>query len=391
MSEADKLNNESATDAPAPSPAAEATPAAAVPRPAGGGRGLAVLALLVGLGGAGLGGYALWQQQALAGADAALSQQLSPYQALPEAVRALGEQDQRLVARLQPLERLPSAEALDEQARLLALLQSQQQGLRERVEQVLGASREQWRLAEAEHLLRMAMLRLSALQDTGSAIALLREADLILRRQDDPGAYAAREQLLSGLEGLRSLPPIDRTGLFLQLGALRGQAAALAAEAPQFQTGPEGAGAASPRPWERWLAALSRYVRIDLDSDAQVKPLLAGQSLAQVRLALALAIEQAQWAVLNGNPQVYRQSVAQAAELLDQQFGDRHEAARALAQRLRELGERQVSVTLPDLTPALRALQHYIDERERSELSAPGERDEPTPAPEAANAEGAPA
>ena len=57
-------------------------------------------------------------------------------------------------------------------------------------------------------------------------------------------------------------------------------------------------------------------MRVDFDASADVKPLLAGQTLGQVRLALSLAIEQAQWAVLNGNTRVYRLSLEQASTLL---------------------------------------------------------------------------
>ena len=52
---------------------------------------------------------------------------------------------------------------------------------------------------------------------------LVHEADLILRKQDDPGAYGTRQKLLEGLEALRSLPELDRTGLFLQLGRCVGR------------------------------------------------------------------------------------------------------------------------------------------------------------------------
>ncbi len=414
MSEADKPDNqhtakthgaETPREPSAPGEAAAASPGAApsaardarrdapAPRQASSGKGLALLALLVGLAGLGAGGYALLQQQKLATLEGQLDQRLGRFESLPERTRELAQRNEQLAARLQPLEQLPSAQTLQERGRLLADLQGQQQQLRERVEQVLGSSREQWRLAEAEYLIRMAMLRLSAMQDTESAIALLGEADLILRRQNDPGAYAARERLMEGLEALRSLPEIDRTGLFLQLGALQGRAGQLAALAPAFQLG-EATGEQPEQPfWERWLAEAGRYVRIDLDSEAQVKPLLAGQSLAQVRLALSLAIEQAQWAVLNGNSEVYRQALGQAVSLLEQLFSEDNEQARALAERLRELMGREVAVELPELTPALRALQGYISEREQNG-SLPAERSqEPSAAGEQpdAGAEPAPA
>nr|WP_272888688.1 uroporphyrinogen-III C-methyltransferase [Stutzerimonas stutzeri] len=358
-------------------PASEPTPAvesvqSEPSKPAAGGLGkaLAALALLVGVGAIALGGYSLWQLQQLGAQE---DRQLQALQGASEQTRQLAASDQQLAARLGRLEQLPSAAELEERRRLLAALQSDQQRLSGRVEQVLGASREQWRLAEAEHLLRMAMLQLSAMQDVKSAEMLVHEADLILQKQDDPSAYATRQKLLEGLEALRSLPELDRTGLFLQLGALRGQSSQLSALAPEFVNGealPEVAGQSR---WQRWLDELTRYVRVDFDASADVKPLLAGQTLGQVRLALSLAIEQAQWAVLNGNAEVYRQSLQQASALLQDHFSEENGQARGLRERIETLSRREVQVTLPDLAPALKALQAYVQQQETPESAAPAE------------------
>ncbi|MCQ4307295.1 uroporphyrinogen-III C-methyltransferase [Pseudomonas stutzeri] len=339
----------------------------------GPGRGLAGLALVIGLAGLAAGGYSVWQTQQLAEQE---RQQLDAAQATREQARQLDTRSQQLASRLGRLEQLPSAEQLEERRRLLSELQSDQQRLSGRVEQVLGASREQWRLAEAEHLLRMAMLRLSAMQDVQSAESLIAEADLILRKQDDPGAYGTRQKLLEGLEALRSLPDLDRTGLFLQLGALRGQANQLSGLAPEFENGPSQPQTQGESRWRQWLDELTRYVRIDFNAGTDVKPLLAGQSLAQVRLALSLAIEQAQWAVLNGNQQVYRQSLEQAARLIQDHFSEENGQSRGLRDRIGELAKRQVSVTLPDLTPALQAMQSYVQTRDSADNNEPNDNAE---------------
>lgn len=349
----------------------------------GGGRGLATLALLVGLaasGGAGYGFYMNYLQlqgvqgygqqiQGLAAQLEELEQKSTQLQSVPEQTRKLSqlmEREQQLGSRLDRLERLPSLEELEERRRILVRLQSDQQNLSGRVEKVLGASREDWRLAEAEHLLRMAMLRLSAMQDVKSAAALIQESDLILQKQDDPGAYGARQKLLESLEALRSVPELDRTGLFLQLGALRGLTSQLTSASPKFKM--DGTPAANPvedkKTLQYWLNELSRYIRIDLDSVNNIKPLLAGQTLGQVRLALALAIEQAQWAVLNGNTEVYRQSLKQAHDLLMEHFTAADLESRAVAERIKALMTRQVAVELPDLTGTLRALEAYVQERQ---------------------------
>lgn len=363
MSEADSNKDPLQTPASEPAPAAE--PAKPVPsRPAssgGGAKAVASLALLVGLGGMALGGYSYWQLQQLGAQEADRQASL---QKADEQTRQLAAGNQQLAARLGRLEQLPSAAELDERRRLLATLQSDQQRLAGRVEQVLGASREEWRLAEAEHLLRMAMLQLSAMQDVKSAEMLVAEADLILQKQDDPSAYAARQKLLEGLEALRSLPQLDRTGLFLQLGALRGQSSQLSALAPEFVNGEAGPEDLGQSRWQRWLDELTRYVRVDFDASADVKPLLAGQTLGQVRLALSLAIEQAQWAVLNGNAEVYRQALQQASALISDHFSEDNGQARGLRERIDALAQREVEVQLPDLSSALKALQAYVEKRE---------------------------
>ena len=373
MSEADSKNEPLPPPPPADTQAAKPEPAkpkpsSAAPAAKGGGKALAAVALLVGLGGLAAGGYSLMQLQQLGAQEQA---QRAALQAGSEQTRQLAERNRELASRLTRVERLPAPEELEERRRMLASLQSDQQRLSARVEQVLGASREEWRLAEAEHLLRMAMLQLSAMQDIKSAEMLVNEADLILRSQDDPGAYGTRQKLLEGLEALRSLPELDRTGLFLQLGALRGQTGQLAALAPEFENGPEQPADATQPQWKQWLSELTRYVRVDFDAGTNVKPLLAGQSLAQVRLALSLAIEQAQWAVLNGNAEVYRQALGQAVEILAGHFSEDNANARGLRERIETLRNRQVAVELPDLAPSLEALQVYVQKRQSAADGAP--------------------
>ncbi|MCY1352866.1 Protein HemX [compost metagenome] len=217
---------------------------------------------------------------------------------------------------------------------------------------------------------------------------LVQGADDILRDQDDPATFAAREQLAKTLVTLRGLSEVDRTGLFLQLGALRAQAAQLNSLAPAFASqGDSGLaltadGDGSSR-WAQWWETLSRYIRIDFDADRNIRPLLAGQSLTQVRLALTLALEQAQWAALNGQQAVYRQALGQARDVLETCFNPDNPDSQALLARLGELLERPVAVELPDLGPALTAVQAYIGRRQAARNQAA------PPAPAAADEEGA--
>ncbi|MBP8185471.1 MAG: uroporphyrinogen-III C-methyltransferase, partial [Pseudomonas sp.] len=183
-----------APSAPAVEPAVKSSVAPVV---AARGRGLAPLALLLALVGVAGSGWGLWQLRDLQVQSQQQQLRLAESQAQTQ---TLSVQGQSLKAQLG---QLPSPDDLAERQRLLASVQGDQQRLSVRLDNVLNASRQDWRLAEAEHLLRLASLRLSALQEVNGAKALVQTADDILREQDDPAAFAARAQLAKSLEALR--------------------------------------------------------------------------------------------------------------------------------------------------------------------------------------------
>lgn len=339
------------------------------------GNGLAALALLVGAAGVAVGGWGVWQVRLLQSQD---QEQRSQLEQARSQTQLLSQREQGLTERLAAL---PDPQELESRRRLLAQLQGDQQHLSERVESVLGAAREDWRLAEAEHLLRLAALRLSALQDVASATVLVQGADEILRDQDDSAAYAAREQLAKALLALRGITALDRTGLFLELGAMREQAAQLKTLVPEFTSKGEQFNFAAEGDgqgwWAEWLEKLSRYIRIDFHADQNVRPLLAGQGLTQVRLALTLALEQAQWAALNGKPDVYKQAMSQAQSVLESYFNTENPDSSALLARIKELLGRPVTVVMPDLAPATDAVRAYVQRRENSHQQQPADSEQP--------------
>jgi len=353
------------------------------PAKSGGGAStaVAVLALLIGAGGAGLGGWGLWQLREMQAAELAQSNRfdsaLSSQQDAQDAqANALKQVERNITGRLS---QFAVRSELEGHWQTLGALENAQQRLSQRLDKLTGVSREDWRLAEAEYLMRLASLRLSAMQDIASAQRLLEAADGILRELDDPAAFPVRRVLAQGLESLRSLAPPDRIGLFLSLAALREQAARLEPLTPVFEqeAAPTVAGY-----WQQWWERVSRFVRVDLHAGEDIRPLLAGQGLDQVRLALSLALEQAQWAVLNASPEVYRQALEQAQEVLAGQFNPNHPQSSALSKRLGELAGQPVALSMPDLSSTVSAMQNYLMRRQAI-------REEAEEAAKAAQKEGA--
>ncbi|QEY59687.1 heme biosynthesis operon protein HemX [Pseudomonas sp. C27(2019)] len=325
------------------------------------GKGIAILALLFGLGGLGAGAWSVWHIQNTE--SLTLQQQQQQQQklaSLQTQISDLSKGEQQLRS---TIGQMPSDTQLQQSRDLLARVQAEQQLLSQRLETVLGASRQDWRLAEAEHLLRMASLRLNALHDTNSARFLLEAADHILLEQDDPAAFAAREQLAHTIAALKSSGNLDRTGLFVQLGALYQQANQLTDLAPEFVQHADAASADGAGRWAQWWQQISRYLRVDFNASEHVQPLLAGQSLTQVRLALSLSLEQAQWGALNGATEVYQQALQQAISVLDAHFSTKDPSVSGLRDQINALREQKVTQQMPNLNAALSTLQAYIATR----------------------------
>ncbi len=356
---------------PAGKPGAQSTASKQAPtQPAAGrngsgsSKGLAALALLIALGSAGFNGWQ-WYQARQSAAEAPVPMALPDNNPLEAALHTLQQQQDSGDNRLTQLERdisiLPRQDALEETRSVLRKMQATQQAFTLRFESAFGNTRQDWRLAEAEHLLRMASLRLSALQDLSSARHLIEAADQILLEQDDPAAYASRDALARALADIRALPALDRAGLFMRLGALQNQVGQLNQLLPGFDPADNTDNPGTD--WRKWLDKASSYVRIDLNSSEEIRPLLANQEVTHIRLAISLGLEQAQWAALNGKQEVYQQAINQTLALLDSYFAADHQAASAMRTQLEELASAPVSQTMPDINPALLALQAYIQER----------------------------
>ncbi|AKX55083.1 uroporphyrinogen-III C-methyltransferase [Thiopseudomonas alkaliphila] len=323
-------------------------------------KGLASAALVIAILGLGLGAWGLSQSNSADSTVQLQSELHSALTAIDGLNNQLAEQQSLLEQRLAAL---PKADALAQERQLVAHLQADQQKLAERVELALGSSRQDWRLAEAEHLLRMASLRLSALQDVSSARVLIDGADQILYSQNDPAAFAAREALAKNLTQLDSLAKLDRTGLFVRLGALRDQAKSLVSALPEFQADAPKSATKQPTRWEEWQDEMAKYVRISTETGEVLKPLLAGKSLTEVRLSLSLALEQAQWAALNGETEVYQGALKQTAAIIDEFFSAEDQPAQALRNQVQELSQQPVNQKMPDLSAAIHTLQTYIQQR----------------------------
>lgn len=246
-----------------------------------------------------------------------------------------------------------------------------------RLKSLSTTTRDDWLLAEAEYLLRLANQRMLMERGTLGALGLLESADDILAQLDDSELFGVRDKLSRDIATLKLTPSVDRSGLYLQLSALAEKIEQLPelprvpedihqGEAPVIPHDSSEGGLKASSFWTRlkdhfWNAMdkLKHQVRIR-HHDQPLQPLLPPDGARYLRQNIRFNLEQAQLAMLREETAIYRQSLQQAEELLRQYFFNQPQAM-LIGDQLQALSEKDVVVVLPSISGSLSALQDYID------------------------------
>ncbi|MCW8126667.1 uroporphyrinogen-III C-methyltransferase [Microbulbifer halophilus] len=243
--------------------------------------------------------------------------------------------------------------------------------------------REDWQLAEADYLLRLANQRLLMERDSRAALGLLEEVDTIVRRVDLPDLYGVRRQLARDITALKLVDNIDRDGIYLRLRALEEQLLRSSIQ-PEFDLAgsDDGAGdreeaAADASPWQRSLDNFSEFMRDAVRiRDGDIDPvLLSPQSETRYRQSLRLNLEQAQLALMREDTTVYRDALESARRLL-LEYGIANNQRDVLARELQELEQTTIEADLPSLAASQSALHNYIERLHKTGGDSP-ENDDP--------------
>ena len=174
--------------------------------------------------------------------------------------------------------------------------------------------------------------------------------------------------MAADLAAVRAVPKRDIQGMYLKLAALIEQADNLVI----FQL-PDEVDRAPVEAAENWqgrlqqgyeeaLLKLSDYVIIRR-RDVPIEALMDPQWEGLVRQNLRMLLEQAQVALLSANQALFRESLVRANHWVGEFFEADEAAAKALASEITALGERDISVEMPDITRSLAAVDVALERR----------------------------
>jgi uroporphyrin-3 C-methyltransferase len=339
-------------------------------------RGLAFLALMVSLLSLGAAGWVYYRAIWSAG-DAGNDEIAKLRDTALEGDRKL---DQRVVAIESALAEQPARSGEDaprstsELARQLderfAAERERIDGSVERLQSALGSALAatppttvQWKLAEAEYLLRVGNHRVLMERDAHGAAPLFRAADDVIKDVDDAGLVPVRAKLADEIAALETVARPDVDGAFVRIEALKKRIAELPLRLPEYKheletaAPPASAPAAAASWWERAGSRFVNLVRIRNHSSEGLKPMLDPVEAGYLEMNLELALERAQLALLRDDPTLFGTSLDSARRLLDAHLDPESEAVRRFRGELDSVGTIELGASLPDVSGSLRLLR----------------------------------
>lgn len=267
-----------------------------------------------------------------------------------------------------------------------------------RLRALSDTSRDDWLLAEAEYLLKLANQRVRIERSPDGAEALLEDADAILRDLDDPNLHPLRRAIAKDLTALRLLQKIDVEGIYLSLVSLTGEIVNIPTHVtrttekadtlqPLVDTSEKRTALETVKAsWKRFTHSFSEFFRVNT-TGPKPKALLPIKDEVYLQQNLRLMLERAQLGLLREQQDIYQQSLTQADIWLEEYY---NESAVLLNFRneLQRLASKTVVQKLPNISASLELIHEYIDVLHRLEGIRPklktkiNPKQKPQPKPE---------
>lgn len=261
------------------------------------------------------------------------------------------------------------------QTKTLASVTSQQDSLNEKIS---GVSRKvldldtkrpnDWMLAEAEYLVRMAGRKLWLEQDATSAAMMLANADERLAAVNDPSLTAVRRALAEDIAAIKSVAKVDREGIVIKLNSVSNQVDKLKLNKVVLAetTEPNFTVSGSVSDWKdnlkkSWNSFSEDFVTVRR-RDGKVDALLSPQQQWYLSENLKGTLLQAQLAVYRDQQEIYDSSLKQASDWLTTYFAD-DSVRQFMLEQIEQLTGQKIKVEYPQQFSAQDKLKQLLDDR----------------------------
>ncbi|GAL07755.1 uroporphyrinogen-III methyltransferase [Photobacterium aphoticum] len=242
--------------------------------------------------------------------------------------------------------------------------------------EVKGRRPNDWLLAEADYLVKMAGRKLNLEHDTVSAIVLLESADHRIAELNDPSLTPLRRAMRSDITTLKGIPRIDRDVIVLSLDSLQEKIPTLPlanAIIPDAQAVEKAEVSTSVDDWKTnlmtSLKSFSEHFVTYRTRDGSVIPLLSPKQDFYLQENIKWKLTTAITAVYREQQEVYRSSLTLAKEWAEQFYNMDDPKVQAFITTLDELSQQTIDVDYPNKLKSAELLTDTIRDRLRQQVT----------------------
>lgn len=270
-----------------------------------------------------------------------------------------------------------AAEATHKAEVSLAQQQKSIESLQLAVADIKGRRPNDWLLAEADYLVKLAGRKLFLEHDVVSATQLMESADQRIAALNDPSLVPLRKAMANDITKLKVIPLVDREGLVLRLTSLQQQVDALPlanAILPEAQQEPVAHVSENINDWQNnLLTSLKEFSENFITfrtRDGNVVPLLSPQQHFYLKENLKAKLETAIKAVYVEQQEIYTTALTTADKWSATFFNQNDNAVKQFNDTVLQLSRQNIQVEYPVKFETQNKLADIITERLRREISS---------------------
>ncbi|MCG3725320.1 heme biosynthesis operon protein HemX [Vibrio cincinnatiensis] len=244
------------------------------------------------------------------------------------------------------------------------------------VADITGRRPNDWLLAEADYLVKLAGRKLFLEQDAESATLLMESADQRIAELNDPSLTPLRKAMAHDITQLKAIPFIDKDGLVLTLISLQqwvDQLPLANAILPETAQAEQVSVSKDIADWQSNLMSSLKAFGENFITfrvrDGQAVPLLSPQQHFYLRENLKAKLETAIKAVYGEQQEVYHTTLTTAKQWSEMFFNLQDNQVKTFNQSLTTLADKKIEVIYPQTLASQQPLADVIRERLRRSVS----------------------
>lgn len=239
-------------------------------------------------------------------------------------------------------------------------------------EQRLGIG--EWQMLKARYYLQLAQINAHFGEGQDETIELLNHADDVLSMSHNPDLFQVRQTIAKEIAQIKSSPKVDITGILSDLDAAQDAVMNLPVKKPKNNMNQKSQATKQSQNSTAWREKLKDSVHllekmvIVRKHEGGLKPLLSAQQESIARQSIGLEFQEAQWAVLNKNINIYQMALKQALKKIKRYFDKSSQPVQEMISQIEQLQQIKLNPPKPQLKNSLEQLNQLIEKNQNKPL-----------------------